>query len=79
MPKGICAYCQNPLDIPSKYGYHADCASAVYKESQEQLDKDFPHVVVGLDGAEIDRFKTDDLANGYWDNIRYSKIVDKSK
>lgn len=72
--QGICLECGKPLDNPTSFGYHPSCADMAHKRTNDEADKNFPFVVVGWDGIEIDRFKTKSEAEDFLYNIKHSEI-----
>lgn len=72
--QGICLECEIALSNPNSFGYHSHCADIAHERSNKEADKNFPFVVVGFDGAEIDRFKSEDEAEEFLYNIKNAEI-----
>lgn len=76
--KGICLECGEPLLNPTSYGYHSTgCAEIAHKREEDRVNKEFPFVLVGSDGNDIERFKTMSEAEDYFFNVRHASIEER--
>ena len=75
--QGICLECCKPLTNQKSYGYHSGCAEIAHKREEDRVNKEFPFVLVGSDGNDIERFKTMSEAEDYFFNVRYASIEER--
>jgi hypothetical protein len=72
--KGKCLECGLELANSNSFGYHSHCVDLAHERQKKEADKNFPFVVVGWDGVEIDRFKSEDEADEFLYNLQNAEI-----
>ncbi len=72
--KGVCMECNKPLSDENSFGHHKECAVRVHNREELEVNINFPFVIYGEDGEELNRFALKEEAEYYLHNVRNAEL-----